>query len=50
MKSLLLDYGFNIMEYRVLDNQKDRFTVLSLITGKTYEVLKESKPYENALS
>lgn len=40
MKSLLLDYGFNIMEYSVLKNQETYFIVLSLITGKTYRVEK----------
>ena len=38
MKSLLLHYGFNIMEYRVLESHEDYFIVLSLITGQTHKI------------
>lgn len=43
MKSLLLDYGFNIMEYSVLEDYESYFVVLSHITGKTYRVEKGAR-------
>lgn len=43
MKSLLLDHGFNIMEYLVIENYETYFVVQSHITGKTYEIKKEEQ-------
>lgn len=41
--SLLLDYGFNIMDYRVIENHETYFLVLSKITEQIYKIEKNSE-------
>lgn len=40
MRFLLTEYGFNIMEYKVIEDQEDHFLVLSYLSGNIYKVKK----------
>lgn len=41
MNSLLMDYGFNKMEYNVIEDHPDFFLVHSLVSDKIYRIEKE---------